>query len=715
MLDLRRALRKTGAHQTIFFTTWFVFAGVGLAIKSNQLFIGLDGGYIRDLARRQFAWSVPLFSSSIDYFQGVGDVFFSGANNTLFPSFVMGQVFGVTDAAKVAIYLTCIVEVTLAIFLFARTIGASRTVSFAGALLMPLLTFPFQKYGAVYGIFALSPQNAEFIAASLIIAVCYLKFGRVGLRHDWFHAVAILAILFWMVHAGILGLILAGPSLLLAGVSGLIVASGRTERVYKISLVVVTAALFAAPFLYLAGLVLNSAPITSPLELENNRSTWLFASILFHWYSVGPAGPLLVIAAVIGAFIISFDRTVPMLRVFAITLLTYLGTRLSFWLLTVLFDFWRGPSALYFEFFVFPLYAIFATHFVIWIVRFFWIRIGYAEWTTEQTRVSLVVGASALALTCAAFTRAPKIPLVYPPAQTALTSLLRSEVGLSPPGPFRGRVATLTGRTIDHGVSWLDLHSYDFSLEHRFGNEMRLVGLNFFDVPALFQYGSTMTPAFYALTSRFLSDPRDTQMRSVSAWRRYDPKLLALLGVRFVITDSPINGLASAKEEVSGVDRLFAYRLSQPNTGDYSPTEVVPPTRARDFLMYFGRQEFDPRKQVVASLPIVVDVLTPAVKSRYEFDGVAIHIAARSEGHSLLVLPLEFSRCLMIEATSGAPSLFRADLLLTGVLFTGELDATIRLHTGPYIRPMCRLADLKDLIDFGVRDLPNVLEVVGQH
>src|SRR5262249_7005657 len=43
-------------------------------------------------------------------------------------------------------------------------------------------------------------------------------------------------------------------------------------------------------------------------------------------------------------------------------------------------------------------------------------------------------------------------------------------------------------------------------------------------------------------------------------------------------------------------------------------------------------------------------------------------------------LPIEFSRCLNL--AGGTPRLFRADLLLTGVLFERQLDA--RISFGPF-------------------------------
>jgi len=54
-------------------------------------------------------------------------------------------------------------------------------------------------------------------------------------------------------------------------------------------------------------------------------------------------------------------------------------------------------------------------------------------------------------------------------------------------------------------------------------------------------------------------------------------------------------------------------------------------------------------------------------------------------------LPIEFSRCLNV---AGELHLFRADLLLTGVLFARQLDA--RISFGPFHNSRCRLDDLAD-------------------
>ena len=109
---------------------WIAGAALAFAVKHSQLLLGFDGEYMRDLARRQFEWGVPVWSASIDMYQGIGDIFFSGSNFTLIPSFIVGSWFGVGTAAKIAIYAVALTEYTLSIALFARALGLTKNSSY---------------------------------------------------------------------------------------------------------------------------------------------------------------------------------------------------------------------------------------------------------------------------------------------------------------------------------------------------------------------------------------------------------------------------------------------------------------------------------------------------------------------------------------------------------------------------------------------------------
>jgi hypothetical protein len=76
--------------------------------------------------------------------------------------------------------------------------------------------------------------------------------------------------------------------------------------------------------------------------------------------------------------------------------------------------------------------------------------------------------------------------------------------------------------------------------------------------------------------------------------------------------------------------------------------------------------------------------------------GLVARLRASSEGRSILILPIELLEDSGRRGRS-AP-LFRADLLLTGVLFERQLDAWISFHNGPFHNLRCRLDDLGTLL-----------------
>src|SRR5262249_24815821 len=157
--------------------------------------------------------------------------------------------------------------------------------------------------------------------------------------------------------AGAAALVLAVPFMIVCGVAGLFAAADRRERLSKLGLASGALAIFVAtgPAAYMAGILLNSAATFFPAELVNNRTGFEFASILFHWQTYGPAGPILVVLAMLGAVTTFWNKQARLLRALAMVMVTYFVTRISFWVVTVIFNFYRGPSALYFEFFVVPL------------------------------------------------------------------------------------------------------------------------------------------------------------------------------------------------------------------------------------------------------------------------------------------------------------------------------------------------------------------------
>lgn len=699
---------------------WLFGVIVALCFRGPMLMAGFDGGFMRDISLRQFAWRVPLFSASIDWFQGLGDMFMPG-NFRLLPSFVAASFVGDVGAMKVVLYTGLAAEVSIAVWLFARALCVSRPIALAAMLITCIVDFPFYGRGLVWSILSLAPQIGSFIACAFVMMAAFLWTGRLSPRANVLLAGVGLALATWMMLANVTGIILAGPLLLLCAVSGIIAAADRAERRFKIGLLLVAAILLTVggPAVYVAGVVLDTAPSVFPLELVNDRATFQFASILFHWNVFGPVGPLLVMLAVAGAVVAMFDRSRPTLRVFAFTLVTYLVSRLTFAALTIMFDFWRGPSPLYFEFFVVPLYAIFAAYFCARIVGSISARTGWQP-PTRVVELGIMASGVALAIAFAATSPVYDYYFHFPQRSNSMIGLLADESAMPPGSEFRGRTAVMTGRTIEQSISWPQIHNIGGGIWKGTGNDMRAAGLHQFDIPGLFQYGSTMTPAFYAFTSRLLARPGDGQMRNVSVLRRIDPRTLAMLGVRFVVTDAPYEGAATLRATLpySGAPfadgSLYLYEITHPNLGDYSPTIVTRSADATAIINRLAAADFDPSREILADVPGGPHMLVPAQASRLTFDGVSLRIQAESAGQSLLLLPLEFSRCLKARASAGAPTLFRANLLETGVLFSGRLDAKLAIRTGAFYRPWCRLQDYFDARALRVGHVPLPHGVVGQ-
>ena len=647
------------------------------------------------------------FSASIDWFQGLGDVF-SPLNFRLLPAFVIGSFFASPTASKVVIYEVILCELFISIVIFGLALGASRAVSIAAALTTCLVLLPFYHPTLIYGLLPLIPHLGSLISGALLAGAAFLYYGRNHWLADLPCALLCLALLGWSVLASTTILMLAAPFLFLCAVSGTIAAASPAERRCKIGLFIAAALFMVSPAIYLLAIVLDTAAVIFPDELANNRASFFFASILFHWNTIGPVGPLLMVSGIAGAVLVAFARSDKTLRIFAITLLTYLGTRLTFAVLVIWFDFWRGPAALYFEFFVIPLYALFAAVFWSRVLRSLWRRFRWTSPNNFTVEILLIGTAVGAVLALATGTSAPDYGFPYPPRSTPITEILATETGLRPDMAFRGRTADMIGRSLDGNIDWFALHSIDGALANELGNELRLVGLHNFGIPGLFQYTSTITPFFYAATSRLLALPGEKQVRSVMVLRNLDPRILAMLGVRFVITDRRYNGPANLRASVPTKDRtIFLYEVGNANVGNYSPTRISRIDTATDILARLANPDFDPALEIIADLPGDTKDLTPARDAKLTFLGASLRLQANSDGRSILLIPLEFSRCLEAKTEeTDKPLLFRANLIETGILFSRSLDITLSLRTGPFTRPACRLRDFQEARELGVSQIP---------
>jgi hypothetical protein len=255
------------------------------------------------------------------------------------------------------------------------------------------------------------------------------------------------------------------------------------------------------------------------------------------------------------------------------------------------------------------------------------------------------------------------------------------------------------------------------------GNSHDAAGLWQDAIPTLLEYNPLITPPYFAFTRRFFTEPVDLQIRNLVAMRHIDPRLLAAVGVRFVITDRPFDGSARLRQTVdvpvstaylkrAGILQpvssfsLYLYELDDVNVGRYSPTEPRIVRTASEMLDMLGDPATDLSHTFVVAEDIP-EILSVGSLREFLIEPGKFTVKAISPGHSVLILPMEYSRCLRLTArgsTGSSTRIFRADLLMTGIIFENELDATISYRTGPLTSSRCRLHDKKDMEEIKMSD-----------
>ncbi len=683
----------------------FLILGVLFFSRNEKtLFHGLDGSYMMSLAREQLAWMPIRLGFGNDFFQGLGNVAFS-LNTQIIPGYVaLHHVPGETTRLAAA-YTIFSLELFAGTLIAGRICRASWATSIAAAWLLPLITFPLVGLPAMYPITVLAPQVATVMSVSVVCLGCIMGMATKRLGHTATLSALLLLCLTYIAVSMPTALVLMLPCMAIFGVYSLVFSASRTALVLKIGAVLCILALLAVSgtIQYVLGILMYSAAYFFPRDLDSGRASLSFASIAFH----GGWGTWLLVLALLGAAL-TIARGSKGGRQRAAATLTCALVFIGLGYLSVWVDVWRGPSPLYFEFLLWPFYAVFAVE----AVRFagIWIRAAFVSrpdglvakvyGNLDRHKPVLIAVAPWLVLLPLQI-RAPLDRFhPYPPPSSPIVEVLRSRIALQPAQKFEGRVATFTGRrNLDRSASWFDLHALDYELIKKLGNDHRMVGLRFYGIPTLLEYNPSITPAFYLFAKRLLALPQDRQIRNVMALRNPDLRVLKGLGVRYVITDSPLPHQRSVAEIPLGeMGQLFLYELATTNIGNYSPTKVHQGHSVSKILDTLSDPAFDFALDVVLqerpSKPLIAATSGSLVVEQGGF-----RVRASSQGMALVLLPLEFSHCLKLEQSNdaqSAPRLLRANLLGTAVLFEGELDASLTYFTGPFQYSSCRLEDARE-------------------
>jgi hypothetical protein len=681
-----------------------VCAGLAFARNINALFFHYDGSYMLVDARDQLRFGQPLFAYANNFLQSIGNIQFPQNARLLFFYWPVGWFSGVA-AAKVVSCLAIAAIVFASAYALARLLAQPRAVAVAAGWILGFVATPFVPLWFFYPVLFITPDLVPVIAALVIV---FWLLGRAGRESSWFadaaRALGLLALVFYVLASSLIVLPVVAIGALPYVVLALGLARNRAELWRKLAVVAavaIVAVVLRWPW-YLLGLFLDTAPNLFPGDFTTLYHDKVYASVMFQGGLFSWAGPLLVAAATLGA-IVSVAAKAVELRAAAWMTLSIVAIFIVAGVALTVLPHWILPPPIYFEAAVWPFYAVFAGILLVRISDGVVTHLARRKWrlgTRGYPRLIVPIAALVVAAVLVLSKRPTAMIYPYPPRLSPVAAALQADIGLEANATFRGRVATIIPVKADGPDAVAQQISVASSWATQVGNDEMSLGLWYYRVPTLFEYNQFVSPLFHALLKRTLQRPPVVYQRNMTLFSYANARVLQLLGVRYVLMPRPDGSLGTprATEDRAG-EPWGLIELPAPNLATYSPTAIETRDSLASTLDFVADDTVDLRRQAVARDPIA-GPLTPARSVALALVAKDLHMTADSDGHSLVVVPVEFSHCLELNEThpvAGAATLHRVDGLLTGVVFERHLDAILSFRIDPLRNPLCRWHDYQDV------------------
>ena len=303
-------------------------------------------------------------------------------------------------------------------------------------------------------------------------------------------------------------------------------------------------------------------------------------------------------------------------------------------------------------------------------------------------------------------------PIAHTPVRSgAIHRYLEEHIAVKPGEKFRG----YAGLYLDPDEGFVrksypvstDANSHEIYvyardlLAEQFGNMFQLTDLWNSNIPTIEDYGHWLTWQLFVFNRDLLAASGDTMdpMGVATHVYRVAPNLLAMLGVRYIVSDATVNSplVTEVLHETSAAGTsLRLYEIRNANLGNLSPAKVIVADGYGDAVARLRDLQGQDTVVVIgpAALPSDAVAAHGAVLSVTN-DGY--HVEARSAGTSLLVLPVQFSHCWrLVGQPTGKASIFRANIIQTGIEFQGSINADLRFEFG-LLNAGCRRQDADDM------------------
>lgn len=718
----------------------------------------IDGAWLAWNQRAILRWGRALDLSPFNPVSGMGSIFAPYLPWLNPGAWALGLPLP-RDLTYVVSYTIYFWELVAANLLLFRVLGLSPVASIIAAQVYLLVLFPPTNgvVGSLYW-YSLAPVNAHLVAMANVSLVMFLLTGRLGRGGNIACLGGMLASILSGLFSGAILFLTYGPIYVLAALTLLMGApAGERSLRWKIASVVAVAGmliLLGFPDYLLATVRTSarsggaSAPLESLRSLADLQRVWsvfsacsranelLCPRFLVFWFHLG---------ALVGA-VLQVLRGPSRLRLLAAGFFAYVG-------LVHLYEIGiQGhvlkPPVISAPYLVWSAYVFYAFFFVAGIGLLLPSRFPWLRRLRSRRPAALGAGARRAARAGLACVLVPGLAAYWwtkdiapyqppPPRHKSLlgvlgpgparepvvgpiTRYLIEHASLRPGGYFHGYTVTYFGDPAGHirqavgydtpNRSWDVYVRARHYLEKHYGNRFQETDLWDFDIPTFEEYGQWVSRQAQAFATELFSAPGDAGHPVFLRVYRLDLDLLPPLGVRFVISDVRLHqpeAALRAQETSATAGPIYLYELRAPNLGDYRPTRASP---VGTFAEAVGAVR-DRKGALKSDVIVFTDLPGPFasarnVKFRIQRDG--FRLAAESDGRSLLLLPVQFSRCLRPRAARpwvdlSTIRLLRGNAVQTLLLFEKRVDVRVRFKFGLLGEARCRQRDARDLAALGLR------------
>ena len=543
-------------------------------VKETLLFLGVDGDYMLSIEAQQKVWADSLFSFSGSFLQGLGGNIWFPLNTLNDPGYKIGSIMGAFNPALAHTVWALLLFVSA--LLLARVAKLNWASTMLAAWIAPCLIlypspFQFSKVPAL-----IPHMSTSIFLTALLVALTIIRSGT--LRNSALRSILITLIVLYFSFHNPTFMLLAFPLLALCGIVKLFILSDRKDRLIECCVFALPIALImvTGTFEFVAGLFLNTSVHVFPEDFIIPEKKISSISSIFY----NPLSAFFCLLAFTGILASLIASKIPEeLKTLAIS-----SALLCCFIFVLGFIYirnpqiWNGPSVNYFEFMLWPVYAVFTTYFCIRVLAFM-----------RLEQLSIIKNRQKILTVYLPYT-IPLLPVILffflaldhpserfwkfpPPSSPIMDSLMN--LSHDPDTPFKGRVATFTGLNINTPVSWMDIQALDYEVLWSIDNDFRKAGLWINGIPTLAEYSPLITPAFHFFSRELLGVEGDKQVRNMMTLRHVSPVHLRMMGINRLVTDAKLEGHKLLAQEKAGKHTIFLYELTHSNTGNWSPTEVI--------------------------------------------------------------------------------------------------------------------------------------------